>query len=417
MRPLSAVVLAVATLALAIASGSPAWALKLEKVVLVQRHGVRPPTSSNAELAKYAAAPWPAWPVPPGELTAHGEATVRLMGDTLASLYRDQGLLPASGCPTPGVVAVWADGTDQRTRRSGEVLAASLAPGCGLKAGWGPPQPRDPIFGGSGEAACRVDGAAGRDAILRAAGPSGPETPASRAALARLQSVLAPRACAGGAGTCFAGVDTVAAGPSGPRAEGPMFTASSLAEDLLLEYAEGMPAAGVGWGKTASAEKIAAVMAVHERSAELTRRNPYIAARVGAVMARRILDALEGDGATRILAYAGHDANLSLMAGLFDLDWTLPGEPDATAPATTLAFELWSDDGALFVRPVIYWETLDQLRTLKPARARSVPQRFAGCASGPLGSCRLSTLRRRVESLIPAGCREKAVPVASASTP
>jgi len=196
-----------------------------------------------------------------------------------------------------------------------------------------------------------------------------------------------------------------------------MFTASSLAEDLLLEYAEGMPAAGVGWGKTASAEKIAAVMAVHERSAELTRRNPYIAARVGAVMARRILDALEGDGATRILAYAGHDANLSLMAGLFDLDWTLPGEPDATAPATTLAFELWSDDGALFVRPVIYWETLDQLRTLKPARARSVPQRFAGCASGPLGSCRLSTLRRRVESLIPAGCREKAVPVASASTP
>ena len=128
MRPLSAVVLAVATLALAIASGSPAWALKLEKVVLVQRHGVRPPTSNNTELAKYAAAPWPAWPVPPGELTAHGEATVRLMGDTLASLYRDQGLLPASGCPTPGVVAVWADGTDQRTRRSGEVLAASLAP-------------------------------------------------------------------------------------------------------------------------------------------------------------------------------------------------------------------------------------------------------------------------------------------------
>lgn len=397
-------------LAVGVTLVSPAFALELERVVLVQRHGVRPPTSSNADLARYAAAPWPAWPVPPGELTSHGEATVRLMGESLLAVYRAKGLLPSAGCPAAGEVVVWADGTDQRTRRSGEVLAAALAPGCGVKVGWAPSEPRDPIFGGSDEAACRIDGEKGRAAILRAAGPGGLETPAGRAALARLQTILAPTACDGGAGMCFSGPDTVVAGPKGPKARGPMFTASSLAEDLLLEYAQGMPAADVGWGRAASAAEIAEVMAVHERATDLMRRNRYFTARAGAPMARLVLAALSGEAgphsgeAVRLLALAGHDTNLSLMAGVFGLDWTLAGEPDATAPATALAFELWSDKGALFVRPVIYWETLEQLRALTPARAASQPLRFADCASGPLGTCPLRTLRRHVEALIPPGC-------------
>src|SRR5512135_1768890 len=87
------------------AAGAP----RLERVVVVMRHGVRPPTQSNAELAKYAAEPWPAWPVGPGELTPHGGETVRLMARSLARAYRADGLLPR-GCPTAGAVAVWADG-------------------------------------------------------------------------------------------------------------------------------------------------------------------------------------------------------------------------------------------------------------------------------------------------------------------
>ncbi len=94
------------------------------------------------------------------------------------------------------------------------------------------------------------------------------------------------------------------------------------------------------------------------------------------------------------------------MAGVFGLDWTLPGQPDATAPATALAFELWADprSGARYVRPVIYYLDLDQLRRLSPARPRRLPLRFAGCDDGPGGSCRLADLRRRVEARIPAGC-------------
>ena len=67
------------------------------------------------------------------------------------------------------------------------------------------------------------------------------------------------RACQGGAGTCLAGANASLASPAGPKGQGPMFVASSLAEDLLLEYAEGMPAADVGWGRAGGEAGIAAV--------------------------------------------------------------------------------------------------------------------------------------------------------------
>src|SRR5258708_26920090 len=113
-----------------------------------------------------------------------------------------------------------------------------------------------------------------------------------------------------------------------------------------------MPRSDVGWGRVGSAADIAAVMPLHERAFKLYFSGPYGAGRDGAPMARLILAAWAGETrptapgfgpGTRLLALAGHDSNLALMGGLFGLAWTLPDQPDATAPATALAFELWKD--------------------------------------------------------------------------
>jgi 4-phytase/acid phosphatase len=394
----------------AVATTAQAETWKLERVVLVQRHGVRPPTSSNADLAKYAAEPWPQWPVAPGELTAHGAKTVALMGATLRRAYVAGGLIPARGCPAASVAAVWADQADQRTRVSGQTLAKSLAPGCGLEAAWA--SGADPVFFGADAGACHIDPDEARKAVLAQAGPGGLVSPAARGGMDRLQAVLAPKACDGGKGYCFKGDDSW----TGARPTGPLFTSASLAEDLLLEYAEDMPASQVGWGR-APPKTIAETLAAHERVSELGWRTPYVAARRGGPMARVMLDFLEGtpikgaDGlavppGTRILALAGHDANVAFIGAVLGLDWTLPDEPDSTAPATTLALELWSDpaSGRKYVRPVVYYETLDQLRTLSPGLARRLTLRFPDCASGPLDACPLATVKRRVEALVPPDC-------------
>jgi len=391
--------LAVLAAALALIAGGAEAAPHLERVVVVMRHGVRPPTQSNADLAKYAAEPWPAWPVAPGELTPHGGETVKLMGDTLRAAYVAKGLVPATRCAGAGQVTVWADGTDQRTRRTGEILAEALQPGCGVKTAWAAPQPRDPIFGGSTSDGCKVDAAHGY------APPTLSPEDLGRlnAATARLQAIFAPTACQGGPGMCFA---------SAPADKGFFPQTAGLAEDLLLEYADGKPMGEVGWGRATAAD-IAATLPLHEAAFGRIHDNVYASSRRGAPMTRAILAALAGEPAAggpqsgpelKILGLAGHDTNLVFMASTFGLTWTLPGEPDGTAPSTALVFELWTDAGHRYVRPVIYYETLEQLRTLSPARAEALPLRFAGCADGPMASCAYETVKQRVEALIPSDC-------------
>jgi 4-phytase/acid phosphatase len=107
-----------------------------------------------------------------------------------------------------------------------------------------------------------------------------------------------------------------------------------------------------------------------------------------------------------MLVLSGHDTNIALMGAVFGLDWTLPGEPDVTSPSETLAFELWRDPatGKGYVKAVVYYETLDQLRTLKPADAQRVDLSIPNCADSQEGSCSVDEVSRKVEALIPAGC-------------
>jgi 4-phytase/acid phosphatase len=403
MPRLIALLAAALVLGAGVAQAAP---LHLVRVVLVTRHGVRPPTQSNAELAKFSDKAWPDWPVPPGELTPHGGETVKLMGVTLRETYRGQGLLPRTGCAPAGQVTVWADGADQRTRESGRITAEALQPGCGLKAPYADVHPRDPIFGGSNAGACSVDADQMKAAMAQAAIDPSVTRIDVGPAVAKMQAIFAPDACKGGAGTCFANDAGV---------EGGVFaSAGGLSEDLLLEYADRKPMSDVGWGR-ASAADIATVMALHERGYALLRANPYILGHRGAPMARVVLAALAGKPVTggpqsgpdlKLLTLSGHDTNIALMAGLFGLTWTLPGEPDGTAPSSALAFELWSDGAHRYVRPVIYYETMAQLRSLRPARAEKLALTFKDCASGPKGSCPVEKITQRVEALLPPGCGE-----------
>ncbi|MGA0600043.1 histidine-type phosphatase [Caulobacter sp. KR2-114] len=401
------------------AAVSPALAAPvLERVVLVQRHGVRPPTAPNDKLNTLSAEAWPAWPVAPGELTPRGFEQVRLVAASIRQHYALAGLLPAKGCAPAGSIAVWADAGDQRTRLSGMALADGLAPGCGVGTPYRNLPGPDPIFDGVEDADCVTDPAAAQAAVAALAGPGGLQTDETRAAMKRLQAVVAPAGCDGGPGVCLAGDDTLAAGRYGAGWNGPMATGATLAENLLLEYAQGLTGRDLGWGRIVTADDIAAVMPAHERTARLLRRDVYLAGRRGAPMARAMLQAMQGEPTAgdagpksgpdvKLVALAGHDTNLSMIGGLFDVDWSLPGQPDATAPATALAFEVWRDGERRYVRPVVFYFTLDQLRSLSPDAANAMPLKVDGCADGPEGLCALEQVKQRVEARLVPGCLPK----------
>jgi len=400
----------------ALASATPV----LERVVLVSRHGVRAPTQTVQALDAATGREWPAWPVGPGELTPHGAKALGRMGDFLRGVYIREGVLPAQGCATPGAVQVWSDGGDSRTRLSGDILASTLAPGCGVAAAPGPDGVKDPLFDAVETGVCPVD-AAKVLAALAAQTHDGADLarPEDRKSLEALQSIIAPKGCDDGRGPCLGGPSSFVLGQAGVKLTGPLAQASTWSENLLLEYAQGFPLDQVGWGRAGSAAAMAAIMAAHDRAAALMRQTPYLAAHNGVVMARTVLDLLEGQPPAdphapplspkaKVTVIAGHDTNLSNLAGVFDINWSLPDQPDATAPDTVLAFELWRDGATKAVRIVVYSQTLEQLRDASALTAANptavTPAVSPDCVGEPGGVCRLETLQAKVRARLPAEC-------------
>jgi 4-phytase/acid phosphatase len=392
----------------------------LERVVLVARHGVRAPTASPQALQAQTGRAWPAWPVAPGELTPHGADALGRMAAFVRATYAQAGLLPAGACSGPGWVQVWADGGDQRTRESGAVWARTLA--CGATARHGPEGERDALFDAAGMGIFPIDPRAGAAAISAATRDQADLVrPSDQASLDALQAIVAPNACAGGVGPCFRAPTAIVAGKSGLKLTGSLALGSTLAENLLLEYAEGLPLEQVGWGRLGGDETqvertLAAVLPAHDRAASLMRQTPYVASHNGAVLARTVLDLLQAkapqdsrapplSGAARLTVIAGHDTNLSNLAGVFGLSWILPDEPDATAPDTTLAFEVWRDGSAETVRVVVYSQSLRQLRTASVLDQRHppgvTPIPLPDCRDGPGGTCELSTLAEVIAGRLP----------------
>jgi 4-phytase/acid phosphatase len=205
-------------------------------------------------------------------------------------------------------------------------------------------------------------------------------------------------------------------GEEGARLTGPLSDGSTLSENLLLEYAQGLPMDQVGWGRVGSEAGLAKVMPLHAQFSDLTRANPYIARHNGALVMRAVLAALDGkpglpgQGASggTWTAIAGHDTQLANLAGILGVDWTLTGQPDKTPPDATLVFELWRRPGGeSMVKLALVYQTLDQLRGETPLDAAHPAGRVElavpGCG-GAGGGCGLEAFEALIAARLPPQC-------------
>jgi 4-phytase/acid phosphatase len=351
------------------AAAAAAPALKVERVVLLMRHGVRPPTHEPALAPAIAPDPWPVWDVPDGDLTAHGAAAITLLGAFDRVTFARDGLLPAAGCPAAGSVAVYAD-VDERTVKTGDAFAAGLAPGCGVAVQHSAAA-RDKLFSALDDGAPGFDAKAAKAAMLAAAGGSAGAVVTAHAALFQaMQAALDP----GGTGFLDLPAKISAKIPGHlPKLSGPLAEGSSGAEDFLLEYLEGKPMAEVGWGRVSPAE-IATLLALHPLAYTVTARPAYIAARTAGPLAARIAAGLSGPGPA-VTVLVGHDTNIAELGGLLDLHWRLGGYPaDDPPPGGGIMFLLLRDAaGAHYVAAAYQVQTMAQIRDLTPLSLNDPP--------------------------------------------
>lgn len=367
---------------------TPDW--HLDRVVVVMRHGVRPPTKAQALPAGMAPAPWPTWDVNWGELTHHGERAVALLGAFDRASY---GVLLGKGCPAVHAVA----DTDQRTVRTAQVYVAALLPGCAVNVehkATGESDPRFSPFKEGGQAPDPQSLAAAQGVL-------------PRGGAAALDRDLAPQWAAIDrildchAAPCIAAKPTSLSASGGKvRLGGALALGGSFSETLALEYADGQPMAQVGWGRV-SREQITDLLALHAWEFAVTARAPMVARVGAAALLGEVADALSAPDAPAYSLFVGHDTNLSLIGGALGLHWHA-GQfaPDDPPPGGALIFERWRNASGRY-RLVVRFrsQTLDEMRNLTPPGVDAVQKlAFAGCEDA--SACDSAGLR---QALVPVG--------------
>jgi len=400
---------------------------KLRFVVILTRHGVRSPTWSQSDLNAYSAEPWPDWGVPPGNLTPHGNKLMTQLGSYYRLYFAEAGLLHPTGCGDTGHVYIRAD-VESRTLETGRALAAGMMPGCSVDM--------QTVNGGDDPLFSPLKAGIGRpDTALAAASISGrigasPSALATsyRGALNTLREVLfdctSPIPCPAetkpGKQSILAQESSVEEGKGDHPADlrGPLRIGSTLSEDLLLEYVNGMEGKDLGWGRL-DANKLLEVMQLHAAYADLARQTRYIARVQGSNLLSHILRSMQqavqnsavagslGDPSDQVLLLVGHDTNISNIAGILRIYWLLEGyQAEDTPPGGALVFELWQQGEREWAVSTYYLaQSLDQMRKAMPLTLESPPLKspifIPGCSTADQKMmCPWKAFQRTVESAI-----------------
>jgi len=427
---------------------------ELKFVLILSRHGIRPPLQPTSTLNQYSAQPWPEWEVPLGELTPHGTLAMQQMGQYLRQRYVEDGLFPPGGCLAPGELYLYAD-TDHRNIDSTRATFDGFAPNCDhIDVDIMAPNTsgiRDPLF-------VAVPGtfapppAAPSEAALRAELRPTPEFALSARGnpeLNELARILAPDSAHQPAKPILNQPVSFSPGTYGVAAHGPLPTASNLIEDLELEYIDAKPLTQVGWGRLgdtgeAANDALLRLLPLHVKAFALGLRTPLYAKAQGSSLLSHILATLksaedvrlaeeEGDTSdnklsgfmqpgtigpigAKLVYLSGHDSNIFTLAGLLGLHWRADSRTDDTPPDSQLAFELWQRPShtGYDIRIVFRAQTLQQLRSAETLSLENPPAEVELTPTGCLAHhpCPLATfLAAAAHSIDPAFVKPDLVPL------
>jgi len=401
---------ALACLGIPFLTAQPVDDTELKQVIIFGRHGVRTPVVPNTVLDKFSLQPFPEFAVSGvSVLTPNGATNETNLGGYFRLWLTQQGLLTGNDSADVNLVYFRAPGIPLITDTA-KAFWTGMLPAAGSPKIDVPPG-SDPLFAPVAAGVAMLDYQMAVAAVNGRLGDN-PQSLASAYApeLALTRSVLfhypvsetpVPATPAGKIDVTdfISSPIVVTAGSSAsPVSLGGLNNVIYGIDPFVMEYADGMPASEVGWGQLTTGG-ISQTFRLYNLALDLEYRTPYLArvqsSNVASHVVRSLVQAATGNpmtGAlaspnTKVIVLIAANTNIAGLAGLFHLDWLLPGyQADVSAPSGALVFELRQSQstGEYIVRASYVAQTMDQLRkrtvlTLDAPPA-SAPVFIPGCS-------------------------------------
>jgi 4-phytase/acid phosphatase len=370
---------------------------QLKQVILFGRHGVRTPVVPNSVIDNFSSQPYPAFSVSgASNLTVNGAANETILGSYYRLWLTKQGLLTGKDSADAAFVYFRATGNPLITGTA-RAFAGGMLPAATVNVNSYTAPASDPLFDPVDAGVAHLDQNMAVAAVQGRLGGN-PQSLASAYApeLALMRSVLfgyapdqtpVPATPPGKLDVSVLPISMTSGTNTTPVTPGGLAEVLYAIDPFAMEYADGLPASDVGWGRL-DAGSISQITRLYNLLLDLEYRTPYLARVQSSNMAshivRSLVQAATGNGMTgtvgspssKVVVLVGSNTNMTGLAGLLDLDWVLPGyPPDTCAPGGILSFELRQSQstGEYIVRVSYVTQTMDQLRNRTPLTLTAPP--------------------------------------------
>lgn len=358
-------------------------AYTLDQVVILSRHNIRSPLSAKGSVVdELTPHKWFEWTSKTSELSLRGGLLETEMGQYFRLWLEKEGLFPENYVPEDGAVRFYANGL-QRTQATAHYFAAGLLPVANVVVERkGEPGEMDNTFlpnlyflndeyqkdvldeisakgGGNGLAGYRknLDGAF--------------------QLLVKVLDMKDSEGWKSGKYGNFLEDETTMSFELGkePKLTGPLNTAVSLADALVLQYYEEPDVRKAAFGHDLSEEDWKTIGSILKMNLDVRFGTPLLAVNQAHLMLEELYQELNTEE-RKLTFLCGHDSTLSSVLSALEVeDYVLPQAIEPTTPiGSKVVFERWTDAGGdAFYKVCIVYQSVDQLRSIQQLTLETPP--------------------------------------------
>lgn len=382
---------------------------KLKEAVVLSRHNIRAPLSSNgSDLSNMTNHQWTNWSSGSSELTSRGGALETMMGQYFRKWLVDAGLFPENYVPTQDEVNILTNSM-QRCIATGQYFTSGFMPVANLDVNHRfSPSKMDPLFcpkltktGPEFEAIAleQINAMGGDKGIVGVNEVLKP----NYELIAEVLDLKDSPAAKSGKIKAFDNYNTqlIFKRDDEPKMKGSLKDANSASDALILQYYEEPDTVAAGFGKKLSREQWAQIAKIKDVYGDVLFTAPIVAANVAHPLLQYMSDELASPD-RKFSFLVGHDSNIaSVTAALGVEPYELPNAIEKKTPiGSKFVIEKFDGpDGEEYADLNLVYQSPDQLRNLTLLDLDNPPMVFPlklkGLQANADGLYKLADVERR----------------------